>query len=38
MDELDGHRSFADSGGAAFGRPGANVTGREHAAEAGAAG
>src|SRR4029077_8889766 len=30
VDELDGHCAFADGGGAAFGRPGADVTGREH--------
>ena len=31
VDELDGHRAFADGGGAAFGRAGADVAGREDA-------
>ena len=35
MDELDGHRPFADGGGAALGRPGADVAGREHAGDVG---
>ena len=35
MDELDGHRPFADGGGAAFGRAGADVAGREHAGDVG---
>ena len=35
MDELDGHRPFADGGGAAFGRAGADVAGREHAGNVG---
>ena len=34
MDELDGHRSFADGGGAALGRAGADVAGREDAGNA----
>src|SRR6266545_1803791 len=34
LDELDG-RAFADGGGAAFGRPGADVSGREHARDVG---
>src|SRR5207248_3957367 len=33
--ELDGHRSFTDGGSAAFGRPGADVTGSEHAGDGG---
>ena len=35
VDELDGHCPFADGGGAAFGRAGADVTGREHAGDVG---
>src|SRR6478672_3679346 len=35
VDELNGHRAFADGGGAAFGRAGAHVTGREHAGNVG---
>ncbi len=34
MDELHGHRSFADGGGAALGRAGANVAGGEDAGHA----
>ena len=35
MDELHGHRALADGGGAALGRAGADVTGREDARNAG---
>ena len=35
VDELDSHRTFADGGGAAFGRAGADVTGREHTGDIG---
>ena len=35
MDELDGHRSFTDGGGAALGRPRADVAGGEHAGNVG---
>ena len=35
VDELHGHRSFADGGGAALGRPRADVAGREDAGHAG---
>src|SRR5207253_2725846 len=35
VDELHGHRSFADGGGAAFGRAGADVAGGEDAGHAG---
>jgi hypothetical protein len=34
VDELDGHRSFSDGGGAAFGRAGADVAGGEDAGNA----
>ena len=33
MDELDRHRSFTDGGRAPLGRPGADVSGREHAGD-----
>ncbi len=32
---MDGHRPFTDGGGAPFGRPGADITGREHAGNIG---
>ena len=35
VDELDGHCSFTDGSGAAFGRAGADVTGREHPRDVG---
>ena len=35
VDELDSHRTLADGGGAAFGRAGADVTGREHTRDIG---
>ena len=35
MDELDGHRAFADRGGAALGRSGPHVAGGEDAGDAG---
>ena len=35
VDELDSHRAFADCRGAALGRAGADVAGREHAGDIG---
>ena len=35
LDELHGHGAFADCRGAAFGRAGADVTGREHTGDTG---